>query len=179
MKMAFVVFILYLIAMASLGDHLLPSLVIGGFGAYGALMTVASLQRDKQVELLNSWPKTPAFIVESDTPRDINYGSKNGTRGTTGSLKWRPHLKYRYDVHGVSYESYNVYSNTIGDHTLNKKQAQKFKQAYKPNSSTMIHYNSEDPSESFVLHPNNKNGLLFGFIMASMCGYLVINGGIT
>lgn len=175
--MPFIAFLIYLIVIAYLGENLLPSLVVGAFGAYGILIAACDLQRPSQIKKLNEWPTTIATITESKFERDLHHTRDVDSPKLTGSLAWLINLRYTFEIDGVSYHSRNIFSNVLGKSTFSKKKAIEFVTKHKADSKITIHYNPEDHSDSFIYHPESKHALIGGLIIACLCGYLVINGG--
>ena len=176
--MGFVAFIVYLTGMAILGENLQPSLVIGGFGAYGAALFTASLFRGRNLEKLDQWPVASGTVVDFEMKRDIQRTGPRVKKTTSGSLGWVPHIHYRYEVGSASYLSRNFFSNTVGSQAYTKGKLPELNRTYRTGTTIPVHYNPADPADSFIAHRDNQNGMLTGITLAAVCAYLVINNGI-
>lgn len=177
--MVILVFIGYLVVLAYFSDHLMPAMVVGSFGAYGALMVAVSLQRDGVIKRLNQWLRVKGSVLKFSVDRD--YGSQNwggDSNKKLASYDWVPSVVYSYEVQGVCYQSPNMLSSVAGNTAYKKYRAKEYISGYTEVGSVYIHYNPDDHSDAFLVHPDNKNNLLFGLILAVMCAYLVLNNGI-
>lgn len=176
--MVIFVFIGYLAVLAYFSDHLMSALIIGSFGAHGALSVVVSLQRDNLIKRLDLWPRVKGTVIECDIDRDYASPDYKSKAKKLASYDWCPSVLYTYEIKGVCYQSPNMFSNVAGNTAYKKDRAKEFISPYTEGGSVYIHYNPEDHSEAFLVHPDNKNNLLYGLIMAVMCAYLVLNNGI-
>jgi hypothetical protein len=179
--MSIVVFILYLVVLSYFSENLLPALVIGGFGALGAATVVSSLQRKGAIERLNMWPRVCGEVLKCGIDRDRYSDSYVGGSKKTkiASYDWVPEVHYSYEVKGTCYQSHNLFSTAAGNTAYKKSKVKEILSAYKVGGDIYVYYNPDAPEEGYVLHPDNKNNLLFGLILSFMCAYLVLNNGIT
>lgn len=176
--MVIFVFIGCLVVLAYFSDHLMPTMVVGSFGAYGALMVAVSLQRDGLIKRLNQWPRVKGTVINCSVDRDYGSPDYGSSTKKLASYDWRPSVTYSYEVKGVCYQSPNMFSNVAGNTAYKKDRAKEYIAGYTEGGSVYIHYNPDDHSDAFLVHPDNKNNLLFGLILAVMCAYLVLNNGI-
>jgi hypothetical protein len=117
--------------------------------------------------VLDRWPTTPGRVVERGTFRP------NIASATQSAFRHAPLVKYVYEVSGRKFTSDQIRAKRIQQPRQNTQQwAQKQAASYPDEVS--VHYNPEDPGESF-LEPTPAI-LLYSLIIA--CGFAWLFGAI-
>ncbi|MBK6283769.1 MAG: DUF3592 domain-containing protein [Draconibacterium sp.] len=114
-----------------------------------ALTTVGGVMLKNAIESKN-WPVTNGTVTGSEV---------------AGSIKYYPSITYTFTIEGVDYSSDQI--SNMNFRTKNKSVAQEVVNRYQVGSVATVHYNSTNPSKSY-LEPGINTGhlllLLFGII---------------
>jgi hypothetical protein len=114
-----------------------------------ALTSLGAVMLKNAIDAKN-WPVTNGTITSSEV---------------AGSIKYNPSINYTFSVDGVDYNSSQI--SNMNFSTKNKSVAQEVVNRYPAGSVAVVHYNSKNPSQSY-LQPGINTGhlllLLFGII---------------
>ena len=114
-----------------------------------ALTTVGGVMLKNAVESKN-WPVTNGTITGSEV---------------AGSIKYYPSISYTFTINGVDYSSDQI--SNMNFRTKNKDVVQEIVNRYPAGSVAVVHYNSKNPSKSYLepgINPGHVLLLLFGVL---------------
>jgi Protein of unknown function (DUF3592) len=137
------------------------SLLLGSVGLW------TGLRQLKNRLLLNSWKTTPGKVIERGT-----YRPKIASLSAS-AFRYSPLVKYSYQVNGADFINDAIHPRRIQlPRHSSKKWAQK--QAEKFPGEVLVHYNSDDPGESYLIMTSK---LVLGIVVA--LGVLLILIGLV
>ena len=126
------------------------SLLLGSLGLW------TGLQQLKNRRLLSNWKTTPGKIIERGTYRP-NIASLS-----VGAFRYSPLVKYSYQVNGAEFINDAIHPRRIQlPRHSSRKWAQKQAESFP--SEVLVYYNSDDPSESYLLMTSK---LVLGTVVA-------------
>src|ERR1051325_1164858 len=126
------------------------SLLLGSFGLW------TGLRQLKNRRLLSSWKTTPGKVIERGTYRP-NIASLSAS-----AFRYSPLVKYSYQVNGADFMNDAIHRRRLhlprhSSKKWAKKQAETFP------GEVLVHYNSEDPGESYLVLTSK---LVLGIVVA-------------
>ena len=116
-----------------------------------ALTTVGGVMLKNAVESKN-WPVTNGTITGSEV---------------AGSIKYYPSISYTFTINGVDYSSDQI--SNMNFRTKNKDVVQEIVNRYPAGSVAVVHYNSKNPSKSYL-----EPGITTGHILLLLFGVLAL-----
>jgi hypothetical protein len=118
------------------------SLLLGSVGLW------TGLRQLKNRRLLSGWKTTPGKVIERGTYRP-NIASLSA-----GAFRYSPLVKYSYQVNGADFINDAIHPRRI---QLPKHSSKKWaqKQAETFPGEVLVHYNSDDPGESYLVLTSN------------------------
>jgi len=137
------------------------SLLLGSVGLW------TGLRQLKNRRMLSNWKTTPGKVIERGTYRP------NIASTSPSAFRYSPLVKYSYHVDGAEFINDAVHPRRI---QLPRHSSLKWaqKQAESFPGEVIVHYNSDDPGESYLLMTSK---LVLGTVMA--LGVLLILVGLV
>jgi hypothetical protein len=128
----------------------------------GAMLIAQALEQHSRAQTMASWPTTLGRVVQAGiepVPDD-------------GELRWRPIVRYMYDVNGQTVMSSGI-SLAAGRDSFSEADAKRIVDPYPPNTTVVVFYNPEHVTEAVLDHSLPRYAwfsLLAGLFLASAGG---------
>jgi hypothetical protein len=133
----------------------------------GSVALWTGLRQLKNRRLLSGWKTTPGRVIERGTYRP-NIASLSSS-----AFRYSPLIKYSYQVNGADFINDAIHPRRIQlPRHSSKKWAQKQAETFP--SDVVVHYNSDDPGESYLTMTSK---LMLGIVVA--LGVLLILIGLV
>ena len=128
----------------------------------GVMLMAQALEQYNRAQVMRAWPTALGRVTQvgiEPVPDD-------------GELRWRPTVKYMYDAHGQTVISNGISLATARDN-YSEADARRIVQPYAPNTTVVVFYNPEHPTEAILDHSLPKYAwlcLFAGLVLASAGG---------
>lgn len=128
----------------------------------GAMLIVQALDQYNRAQTMAAWPTTLGRVIQvgiEPVPDD-------------GELRWRPTVRYTYDVRGQTVISNGV-SLAASRDSYSEAQARSVVAPYPPNTTVVVFYNPDRITEAVLDHSLPRFvwlSLFFGLVLASAGG---------
>jgi hypothetical protein len=128
----------------------------------GAMLMGQGLEQYNKVKATAAWPTTLGRVIQVG----IEPVSEDG------ELRWRPKVRYMYDVHGQTAISTGISAAAARD-TYSEADANRVIAAYPPNTTVVVFYNPEHITDAVLDHSLPRFvwfSIFFGLVLASAGG---------
>jgi len=140
----------------SIFSYMILALIIGVFGFFMVFTARLFIDLSKPA----GWPKTRGRVVTSDV-ESLDSGPSNDI--TSKSIRTCPHIVYRYEVRGTSYECDRI---TLGRAPRRNYQIPGMLLRYPVGATVQVRYDPADPSNA-VVQFDSRFRLTCGFLLTN------------
>lgn len=148
---------------------MVPFLII----ASGMAGWVIFFRARKRIQVIQTWPITPAIIAESHVEK--TYRHANVSHGSPRRPMYTPRVKYAYHVADVDYRNDAI--SPVGSGSRHPTAAQSTVDRYPPGHQCDVRYNPDRPQEAYLEPGNINDARLFAIVgtVAIAVGLLLID----